>query len=283
MRPDLLAWAAAHALPAWTVPTYWALAGLAALVGYFWALAWARRDRANIDAESAAHVWGCGAALAGGFVYEALRMVPEAIARHSLSPLLGGGRAAYGGLLFGMGTAAWVLWRRRAFSVGYFDRVVLAIGTAFVAVRTGCFLAGCDYGVPTAGPLGVRFPAFSLAAIEHTAHGWVPDGARSLPVHPTQLYEVAVAIVATLLVALLLRYRSARDGVAAATWLTVYACGRFGIELLRADESRGHYGWLSSAQWTSVAVGSAIVLIAVGLWARRFFPERSSDAATAHA
>ena len=76
------------------------------------------------------------------------------------------------------------------------------MGISFALVRVGCFLEGCDYGRPTALPWGVRFPSGSLAAQAHAAAGWVPDGAPSLPVHPTELYESMLGLLALALVAL---------------------------------------------------------------------------------
>ena len=50
-------------------------------------------------------------------------------------------------------------------------------GLTFALVRTGCFIAGCDYGLPTAHACGVRFPPGSLAALDHARRGFVPPGA----------------------------------------------------------------------------------------------------------
>jgi phosphatidylglycerol:prolipoprotein diacylglycerol transferase len=260
MRPDLLAWAAQHGVPVWLVPSYWVLAGLAALFGAEWHRRWAKRDRADADAEASAQVWGYVGALSGGFLYEMIRHLPSAISQGRGLAIFAGGRAAYGGLLFGLLFSAIALHRKRAWSFGFFDRVTLALGTAFIAVRTGCFLSGCDYGHVTAGPLGVRFPADSLAAADHLGHGWIPVGARSLPVHATQLYEVLVAILATAVCWAILRWRTERDGVAFATWMGLYAIGRFVLEFWRADLSRGHYASISTAQWTSIGI---LVVLAV--------------------
>src|SRR6185369_12701012 len=103
----------------------------------------------------------------------------------------------------------------------------------------GCFLAGCDYGQPTSSVLGVRFPRGSLAALDHARRGFVPAGAPSLPVHPTQLYEAAIGLVAAALATLSLRTTSRRDGRAFATFLALYALGRFLLEWMRGDEERG--------------------------------------------
>lgn len=269
MRPDLLAWADAHGVPVWLVPSYWVFAGLAALLGAEWTRRWAHRDGADAEAESQAHLWGYAGALSGGFLYEMLRHLPGALAAGRGSQLLTGGRAAYGGLLFGLLFSAIALKRRQAWSPGFFDRVTLALGTAFIAVRTGCFLSGCDYGHVTSAAVGVRFPAQSLAADDHLARGWIPEGARSLPVHATQLYEVAVATVATLACWSILRWRRARDGVAFATWMASYAVGRFLLECWRADATRGRYAGISTAQWTSLAILAAIAITLLSCKARR--------------
>ena len=150
-------------------------------------------------------------ALVGGYLFEALRAVPAAVAAGSWRPVLHPGRAAYGGLLFAIGAAALYLHRARQPLAPFFDRVAIGVGLTFALVRTGCFLAGCDYGVPTAHSWGVRFPPGSLAALDHARRGFVPRGASSLPVHPTQLYEVAVGLVAAVLAAIPV-LRGRRDG-----------------------------------------------------------------------
>ena len=61
-----------------------------------------------------------------------------------------------------------------------------ASGLTFALVRTGCFLAGCDYGLPTAHAWNVRFPARQPGGDRSHASGVRPRrGASSLPVHPT--------------------------------------------------------------------------------------------------
>jgi prolipoprotein diacylglyceryltransferase len=156
----------------------------------------------------------------------------------------------------------------------FLDRIAVGGGLVFAAVRTGCFLAGCDYGRPTSSRLGVRFPPGSLAALDHAARGFVPRGAPSLPVHPTQLYEAAVGIVFAAVAALLLR-RPRRDGSVFAASIAIYAVGRFLVENLRGDADRGAFLGLSTAQWTSLAV-----LAALGLWTLRARREAATDPAT---
>jgi phosphatidylglycerol:prolipoprotein diacylglycerol transferase len=86
-------------------------------------------------------------------------------------------------------------------------------------------------------------------------------------VHPTQLYEAALGLCAGLAAAVPIA-RGKRDGTAFATFLSIYAAGRFAIELLRGDRDRGAALGLSTAQWVSVAIATALG-IAFALRARR--------------
>lgn len=147
----------------------------------------------------------------------------------------------------------------------FFDRVAVGAGLTFALVRTGCFLAGCDYGLPTAHPWGGRFPPGSLAALDHARRGFVPRGASSLPVHPTQLYEAALGLLAAGLCAVPLA-RGRRDGRAFAAFLGVYAGGRFAIEFLRGDQDRGGAFGLSTGQWVSIAIVASLAIGALRKW-----------------
>lgn len=281
MRPLIVLWLNRHGLPGWLTPNYFVLAGFSSLIACWAVLRLCERDRDDVGAEARTLLVAYLGALLGGYVLEILRSIPAAIVAGSVRPLLQSGRAAYGGLLLGALGAA--LYRLRIHKpLGpFFDRVAPCLGLIYFAVRGGCFLAGCDYGVPTALPIGVRYPPGSLAALEHAVRGWVPAGAPSLPTHPTQLYEGAVALVASL-AALFVFRRGARDGSAFLTWLALYGVGRFGIEFLRGDATRGFLGGWSSAQYISFGLLVLVGLVGV-LRLRRLRPhlqdERQGDAA----
>jgi prolipoprotein diacylglyceryltransferase len=258
MRPTALAWLAHRGLPAWLLPNYFMLAGIAALLGSMIALWLAGRDGASRVHTARAILCAYLGALVGGYLFEMMRALPAAALAGSWAPVAHAGRAAYGGLIFGAGSAALYLWLAGQPLAPFFDRVAVGTGLTFALVRTGCFLAGCDYGLPTASVLGVRFPRGSLAAIDHARRGFVPAGSPSLPVHPTQLYEAALGLLAAALAALVLA-RGRRDGRAFAMFLAVYAAGRFAIELLRGDQDRGHAFGFSTAQWVSVAIAISLL------------------------
>ena len=259
MSPVARAWLARHGLPAWALPDYWMLAAIATIVGSLIALRLAERDGAGRRHTSYAIACAYVAALAGGYLFEAARALPAALAAGSWRPLLHPGRAAYGGLLAAILAATGYLISAGQPIAPFFDRVAVGSGLTFALVRTGCFLAGCDYGQPTASVWGVRFPRGSLAAIDHARRHWIPAGAPSLPVHPTQVYEAALGLLAGALAAIPLA-RGRRDGSAFTVFLATYAVGRFAIELLRGDQDRGHAFGLSTAQWVSVGLLLALAL-----------------------
>ena len=264
VKPVIARWLAAHGAPTWLLPDYFQLAVLALFVGTVIALWLARRDGAShvhtVRAIACAYV----ASLLGGYVFESLRALPMALWTGSFHGVLHPGRAAYGGLLAGIGGAIFYLSAHRQPLAPFFDRVAVGTGLAFAFIRTGCFLAGCDYGLPTSHPWGVRFPPHSLAALDHARHGFIPAGAYSLPVHPTELYEAALGLFAAALAAVPLA-RGRRDGTAFSVFLGVYAVGRFTIEGLRGDLDRGRLLSLSTAQWVSLGLLASLLRFVPGL------------------
>ena len=118
------------------------------------------------------------------------------------------------------------------------------IGQAFG--RVGCFLVGDDYGVPSDLPWAVAFPLGSPPT--------------HVPVHPTQLYEVAWLLP----VAALLWHRRDKSPFLFGEYLMLSAVGRFAIEMLRVNPD-GPLG-LKTAQW--IAIGLFTAGAALWLWFR---------------
>jgi phosphatidylglycerol---prolipoprotein diacylglyceryl transferase len=71
---------------------------------------------------------------------------------------------------------------------------VLPAAVAFSLARVGCFLSGCCGGKMTRSWLGMRFPPRpSAQALPFTS---LPVfGSIDLPVYPTQLFELALALL----------------------------------------------------------------------------------------
>lgn len=157
-----------------------------------------------------------------------------------------GGLTFYGGLLLAIPTGLWFA-RRRRMPVGQVaDLAAPAIMLGEAVGKIGCFLEGCCYGAPTTGPLGVRFPG------------------HAGPVHPTQLYESAAAMVLFLAlhVGWIARRRDRGDGAVLGWMLALYGTWRFCLEVLR-DDPRGALGSLSTAQIVSIPLVAAGIAVLV--------------------
>src|SRR5687768_18506212 len=104
------------------------MTGIAAFVGPGIVIRAARREGLDpsIDARALAIAYVGG--IAGGYLYEWIRVLPDAIAARSFDPLLHVGRAAYGALIFGTLFAIAYVRRRGASVPAFLDRVALGLG-----------------------------------------------------------------------------------------------------------------------------------------------------------
>lgn len=182
-----------------------------------------------------------------------------------------GGLVWYGGFL---GAAVTVLlngWRRRVPARWTMHLMAPALAAAYALGRIGCFLINDDYGRPTDVAWGVKFPQgyppSTVSNLNHiglaTPAGLDPN--TVLAVHPTQLYETAIMLVAF---ALLWKWRKLphATGWLFGAYLVFAGAERFLIEILRAKDDR-FLGPFTIAQLVSV------ILVAVGAvmltrWAR---------------
>jgi prolipoprotein diacylglyceryltransferase len=260
MERALTAWLLERGLPAWLCPDALMLVGVAGFLGGFLVLRRAMRDGAAVHEEARALALAFAAAWLGGFLFEAALKIPDVLATRSLEPLRGNGADMYAAILAGSLVPAVYLRLRRQPVLAYLDRSTLLWGVSIACARLGCFMNGCDFGFPTASFLGLRFPSGTPVAEAHAAMGWVRSGSACLPVHPTQLYEAALGLLAVFVASRWVR-PSARRGSAFAAFLFTYAAGRFGIEFLRADASRALVPGLTGGQLASLAVLFALIAL----------------------
>jgi phosphatidylglycerol---prolipoprotein diacylglyceryl transferase len=156
-----------------------------------------------------------------------------------------GGLTYYGALIAAIPAAVWYCRRHKLAPLEVFDLAAPFVLIALAFGRLGCFFEGCCYGAPTDFPLGLTFP---------------PSRERpGVPIHPTQLYDGAAALV--LAAALYYRVRPRRRGHGEVFgWMLVgYGVWRCAVEVLRIDP-RGGLGPLSTSQLLSIP------MIAAGLW-----------------
>lgn len=148
------------------------------------------------------------------------------------------------------------------------DMAAAPIALAHAFGRLGCFLGGCCFGAVTESPLAVRFPQWSAAYRQHrTEHtDALGEQARalgeqlSLPVHPTQLYEVGANLLIFAILFFVVRKNKRFHGHVFGVMLSLYAVARFTIEFFR-DDARGQ--WLLGLSTSQLI---ALPLLGLGLW-----------------
>jgi len=201
-----------------------------------------------------------GAAVGAAAFGVAIRVPAYVQSGFELRALLRGGIMAYGALA-GLAVTFAAMARRAGFHAGAsLDRLAPSFGLLVLFARVGCFFGGCEFGVVTSAPVGVRFPPQSPAFRQHLEAGLILASDRgSLAVHPTQLYEAASGIL-MIGVAIVIE-RKARDaktpaapGTVFAATAATYALCRFFLEFARGDALRGRLGPLSTGQWLSLLV-----------------------------
>lgn len=158
----------------------------------------------------------------GGLLGAKLLWVAEHLGEEPFRDLIlsRGGMSWFGGLVGGVVTALLVMRRMRLPLVPTLAASTPALALGHAVGRIGCFLVGDDYGRPSDVPWAVAFP-----------RGLPPT---DVPVHPTQLYEMA----ALFLVAwLLIRWRRRRvpDAIVLGRYLVLTGAIRFAIEFIRVN------------------------------------------------
>ncbi len=122
------------------------------------------------------------------------------------------GLSLYGGM-FGAAVAL-IIWSRAIKKELWplLDGFVPSMAAAFVLARVGCFLNGCCRGKPTHSFLGMVFPMSGTAGeIVNSIPSFI--GNLNPAVHPTQLYEAGLVLIALVAAVIAGRKRIFADGV----------------------------------------------------------------------
>jgi phosphatidylglycerol:prolipoprotein diacylglycerol transferase len=163
-----------------------------------------------------------------------------------------------------MGAAALVVWeiRRSKLPLGRMsDAVAPPLAIAYAVGRIGCFLVGDDWGRPTDSWVGIRFPHGTpptrVDIIQrdfgiHVDPALVEKYGQIVPVHPTQLYEIAMSTLIFLFLWKIRRHHH-KPGWLFMVWLSLAGTERFIVEFFRAKDDR-FFGILTLAQIISLAV-----------------------------
>lgn len=171
-----------------------------------------------------------------------------------------GGMVWYGGFGLAAILVAWEAHRSKLHVPTIADVVAPALALAYAVGRVGCFLVGDDYGRPTDSWVGIAFPNGSPPSTVESLRrfGIEPDPAliekygQVLPVHPTQLYEVAMSTI-IFLILWQLRKKPRAAGWLFMAWLAMAGVERFIVEIFRAKDDR-FFGALTLAQLISIGL-----------------------------
>jgi len=162
-------------------------------------------------------------------------------------------RSILGGL-FGLVLGVAVLRRWLGFDRRAYDALALPLLVGLAVQGIGCLLTGCCFGTTSPSlPFGVSYAPGTLPFLVHVSRGLLAaDAARSLPVHPAQLYQILLCLgmAAGLLVT---RKQQWPAGWRFTLVLLLYVLGRFGLEFWRdaAGDVVGSGLWhhLKPMQW----------------------------------
>lgn len=175
------------------------------------------------------------------------------------TPFQRGGFVWYGGFLGGVVGVLLNGWRRGVPASWTMELTAAPLAVGYALGRVGCFLVNDDYGVPTTLPWGMQFPeglpATTVANLQQQFHVQFPPGTDPLQVvavHPTQIYETILMLVAFWWLWRLREHHHAigwRFGV----YLVLAGAERFLIEFVRAKDDR-LLGPLTLAQATSIGL-----------------------------
>lgn len=175
-----------------------------------------------------------------------------------------GGLAFYGGFIF---ASAFGLYYARKHKLGMWRMADLAapwIAFGLALTRLGCFLNGCCHGKVTTQPWGVVFPDGSAVHDAQLKAELIKRWEHALPVHPAQLYLVALNLLTFFGLYFLVRPRKRFHGQVFAWLLIGKGVFRSLVEVWRDDE-RGVFfgGYVSSSQLLSLPLVALGVMLLV--------------------
>jgi phosphatidylglycerol---prolipoprotein diacylglyceryl transferase len=245
------------------LPTYGVILAIAYLVGI-----WMLRRKARAEGLPEQKVFDFSLYVLAAAILGAKALLIIVEWRHyasnprNLVEVLRSGGVFYGGLIAATTVGIWYMKRHRlpAWKVADMGAPSIALGEAIG--RWGCFAAGCCYGKPTDGPLGVRF----TDPFAHDAVG-TPLG---VALHPTQIYLSINAFLIFLILQWAYRRRTF-DGEVFWLYVLLYAITRGVIENFRGDSIRGFLipGVLSTSQFIGLVAAASAVGMLVFLSRRR--------------
>jgi phosphatidylglycerol:prolipoprotein diacylglycerol transferase len=206
-------------------------------------------------------------AVAGARLMNALVNLPAYAADPGkLFELSAEGFSLYGGIIFAVaaGLVCCRFFRLNIFRLG--DTFIPFLGISIAIMRVGCFLQGCCFGKVTDLPWGVTFPLLSPAHLyQMPIYG---NFMSVLPVHPTELYELAAALLLAGVAFWMLKKKQA-DGAATFVFIAGFSLFRLFNSYLRVNpESFSAPPYFYPALYLSIAAVCLVMVWKINNMAR---------------
>ena len=214
-------------------------------------------------------VWTIVFGLLGARLYYDVQQ-PDFVSNYLLKPInliafWNGGMAFFGAIIAGFITLAVLAWRYRINPWIMLDGGVLFAVVGQPIGRIGNVINGDILGSPSNLPWATAYTFETPAGSGHCAI-LQPGFYCGIPYQPAAVYEALGTVVIGVILFLLLR-RGVRDGIAAITYVGLYAVSQLILFEFRKSEPPGPLG-LREAQWTAIVVLVIAVPLLIYLWQR---------------
>jgi phosphatidylglycerol:prolipoprotein diacylglycerol transferase len=249
----------------WSIGLYWImmLSGVLAFGIYAGVIA-VKRKYDIIDMAMFFFILSIGVLMGSHLLYALVNYkntvyVLENIKQMNIINVLGsifGGRMFYGGLV-GTLVAGFIVIKKDNNYIKYLDIIAVGIPLFHFFAKIGCFFAGCCYGVQS--KIGFIYNNSSLTE------------ASDIIRFPVQLLESFFCIILFFYLNFLLLNNKFKNKLLY-LYLLIYSAGRFFIEYLRGDASRGIWFYLSTSQIISILIILLVLIRFLMLYKKNGFP-----------
>jgi phosphatidylglycerol:prolipoprotein diacylglycerol transferase len=250
------------------VPTFGLLVGTAFFTGMWLASREGRRLMPTLPPDLISNICIVGflTGLLGARLFHILEY-PRAFLENPAAMLFSrSGFTIFGGLIVGIGIAAWYARRKGAPLALTLDACAPGLMLAYAIGRVGCQISGDgDWGIEVTGPGPSWLPHWLWA---QTYENNVAGALIPLPgVYPTPIYETLMSLVAFVVLWKLRRHAHA-PGWLFGVYLLLAGIERFAIEPIRVNTTYSLFG-AEVTQAQIIAVASVVAGIVVMWWRQK--------------
>ena len=238
------------------MPAFFVMIVTGALLATFFGSYLAKREGSDPIAILDCGIIAVIAAVLGSRLFHILVESPVYYWKHPLRVFYfwQGGFVSIGAYIASISACIIYLWKRRLNVWRYMDLLALSVPIVIFFTRVGCLLVGCCYGKTT---------DFFIHLVFNNPDSTAGYQYLGVPLHATQIYNMANALVMWGVLLLVYRYRKFY-GQIMASFFMYYAVTRFFIEFLRGDEDRGL--WFDGALSTGQIAMIFTFITGFGIW-----------------